>query len=131
MANIKLDLDKIFQLVMECRQSGLSDRQWCIEHDIHPSTFYSWVKKLRDYACYDVPKNTFYSSTHATTRIIKQDVVKIDMIPDEVTSSYSSSPAHNNTPVIIQYQQANILIHDNFNPDTLKNVLTILKETLC
>lgn len=30
---------------MECRSSGLSDYQWCMEHNINPSTFYNWVKK--------------------------------------------------------------------------------------
>ncbi|WP_418700229.1 IS66 family insertion sequence element accessory protein TnpA, partial [Barnesiella intestinihominis] len=29
---------------MECRQSGLTDHQWCVEHDIKPGTFYNWVK---------------------------------------------------------------------------------------
>ena len=31
---------------MECRQSGLTDHQWCVEHDIKPGTFYNWVKRL-------------------------------------------------------------------------------------
>ena len=31
---------------MECRRSGLSDYQWCEQHDIHPGTFYNWVSKL-------------------------------------------------------------------------------------
>lgn len=34
-----------YRLTMECRQSGLTDHQWCEEHDIKPSTFYNWVKK--------------------------------------------------------------------------------------
>lgn len=36
-----------YQLIMECRSSGLSDYQWCTEHDINPGTFYNWVKRLR------------------------------------------------------------------------------------
>ncbi len=35
------------KLIMECRQSGLSDYQWCREQGIHPGTFYNWVSKLR------------------------------------------------------------------------------------
>ena len=27
-----------YQLIMECRTSGLSDYQWCTEHDIKPGT---------------------------------------------------------------------------------------------
>ena len=25
-----------YEIMMECRQSGLSDHQWCLEHDINP-----------------------------------------------------------------------------------------------
>lgn len=31
---------------MECRNSGLSDYQWCKRHDINPSTFYNWINCL-------------------------------------------------------------------------------------
>ena len=32
--------------ILECRNSGLTDYQWCQEHGIHPGTFYNWVSKL-------------------------------------------------------------------------------------
>ena len=35
------------KLIMECRQSGLSDYQWCEQNGIHPGNFYNWVSKLR------------------------------------------------------------------------------------
>lgn len=47
--------DEQYQLIMECRSSGLSDYQWCTEHNINPGTFYNWVKRLRKKACYDIP----------------------------------------------------------------------------
>lgn len=34
MADKKLYYDKIYGLVMQCRKSGLSDKQWCINNDI-------------------------------------------------------------------------------------------------
>lgn len=36
--------DEQYRLIMECRASGLTDYQWCLEHDIKPGTFYNWVK---------------------------------------------------------------------------------------
>ena len=30
-----------YEIMMECRQSGLSDHQWCLEHDINPGTFFT------------------------------------------------------------------------------------------
>ena len=50
--------DEQYQLIMECRSSGLSDYQWCTEHNINPGTFYNWVKRLRKKACYDIPSAT-------------------------------------------------------------------------
>ena len=35
-ANKRLDSDKIYEFVMQCRRSGLSDRQWCLDNDIVP-----------------------------------------------------------------------------------------------
>ena len=29
-----------YEIIMEYRQSGLSDHQWCLEHDINPGTFF-------------------------------------------------------------------------------------------
>lgn len=43
------------ETIIECRTSGLSDRQWCDEHGISSSTFYYNVKKLQDKAC-DIPE---------------------------------------------------------------------------
>ena len=44
-----------YQLILECRSSGLSDYQWCPEHGINPGTFYNWVKRICKKACYDIP----------------------------------------------------------------------------
>lgn len=30
-----------YRLIMECRASGMTDYQWCIAHNIRPSTFYN------------------------------------------------------------------------------------------
>ena len=71
--------DEQYQLIMECRNSGLSDYQWCTEHDINPGTFYNWVKRLRKKACYDIPPANGRETYRATP---KQEVVKLEVIPD-------------------------------------------------
>ena len=50
--------DEQYELIMECRSSGLSDQQWCMQHDINQGTFYNWVKRLRKKACYEIPAAT-------------------------------------------------------------------------
>ena len=39
--------DNQIRLIMECRQSGLSDYRWCKQNGIHLGYFYNWVSKLR------------------------------------------------------------------------------------
>ena len=38
-------------LIQECRTSGLTDKRWCQEHDIHPSNFYYHIRRFREMAC--------------------------------------------------------------------------------
>lgn len=51
MRSKKIPAEERYRLIMECRQSGLTDYQWCVEHDIKPGTFYNWVKRLRQKGC--------------------------------------------------------------------------------
>ena len=39
------------QLIMECRNSGMTDCTWCEQHGILVSSFYNAVKRLRKKAC--------------------------------------------------------------------------------
>ena len=64
------------KLIMECRQSGLSDYQWCEQNGIHPGNFYNWVSKLRK-SGYTFPEPA--SKSNALPNI--QEVVKVDLIP--------------------------------------------------
>ena len=64
------------KLIMECRQSGLSDYQWCKKNGIHPGNFYNWVSKLRK-SGYTFPDPA--SKSNALPNI--QEVVKVDLIP--------------------------------------------------
>ena len=66
------------KLIMECRQSGLSDYQWCREHGIHPGTFYNWVSKLRK-AGYVIPD----SESRNCAIPNKQEVVKLSLVEQE------------------------------------------------
>lgn len=66
-----------YDMIMECRQSGLSDHQCCLEHDINPGTFYNWVHRFRKQVCeFPAPagKDRFQA--------VHQEVVKMEIIPD-------------------------------------------------
>ena len=52
----RVPVEEQYRLTMECRKSGLSDHQWCLNNDINPGTFYNWVKRLRKNGCGDIPE---------------------------------------------------------------------------
>ena len=43
------------RLINECRQSGMTDADWCRENDIAVSTFYNWVSRCRKTAADQIP----------------------------------------------------------------------------
>lgn len=73
--------DEQIKLIMECRQSGLSDYQWCRQRDINPGTFYNWVSKLRKIG-YTFPD----SKSKSVGTAVVQEVVKLDVVEQEVSS---------------------------------------------
>lgn len=118
--------DEQYQLIMECRTSGLSDYQWCQEHDINPGTFYNWVRRLRAKACYDIPPAAGCGDYKP---VPKQDVVKLEVIPDQpravlpatVNTAYSleeTGPA-----ISIMVGTASINISNHVDPKLLSQVL--------
>ena len=73
--------DDQIRLIMECRQSGLSDYQWCKQNGIHPGNFYNWVSKLRKRG-YSFPDSE--AKSNAVPNI--QEVVKINLIQPQDSS---------------------------------------------
>ena len=52
----RIPADEQYRLIMECRASGLTDHEWCLQNDIKPGTFYNWVKRLRQKGCTEIPE---------------------------------------------------------------------------
>ena len=75
MRSPRVPVEEQYRLIMECRQSGLSDHQWCLNNDINPGTFYNWVKRLRQNSCCDIPER----NQLADRKVVQQEVVKIEM----------------------------------------------------
>ncbi len=48
MRSKRIPAEEQYRLIMECRQSGLTDHQWCVEHDIKSGTFFSSIE-LQEY----------------------------------------------------------------------------------
>ena len=76
------------RLINECRQSGMTDADWCRENDIAVSTFYNWVSRCRKAAADQIPAANY---GHLEVPRPKQDVVPIDICSYTVNPQYRAS----------------------------------------
>ena len=122
-----------YRLVMDCRQSGLSDARWCEENGIQASPFYNWVTRLRKRGCEIPPpasKDAFLPTPH-------QDVVRVDLVPNaplgDVTPSTSFSiPSSDCTPTLkLELGGAKLEVSNDVNPELLVSVLQFLRGASC
>ena len=122
-----------YDMIMECRQSGLSDHQWCLEHDINPGTFYNWVRRFRKQACeFPAPagKDRFQA--------VHQEVVKMEIIPDH-PSDFFEQPSMEDTAEItkpvaameLQIGKAVLRISNQTDPRLLEQTLKLLGAFSC
>lgn len=81
-----------FQLILECRQSGLTDAQWCRENNIKPSTFYNWISRLReeDYVIPESHSKECQIPNH-------QEVVRVNLFPEFKESDLPATPSCKST----------------------------------
>ena len=129
MANKRLDYDMIYELVMQCCKSSLSDRQWCLDNDIVPSTFYYWVRKLRQRACYDLPETECSGRNVSSTE--KQDVVCVNIQPDPVreTAGIPAVSIPGAANIFLQYGGVSIALSNDFEEQTWDNERGYLMDT--
>lgn len=131
MRSTRVPVQKQYQLILECRQSGLSDHQWCIEYDINPGTFYNWVKRLHQKGCSDLPSATGRCSGAET----KQEVVKIDFKKTDIYSSPEDNlcTVSNSVPSAMNLSigNCNLSIPNGTDSVLLAQTLKILMELPC
>ena len=83
------------RLINECRQSGMTDADWCRENDIAKSTFYNWVSRCRKAAADQIPAPNY---GHCEIPRSKQDVVPIYIVSDHLPEHYILSHTYSNEP---------------------------------
>lgn len=120
-----------FRIINECRRSGLSDSQWCKQHDIRESTFFCAVSRLRKKA-YAIP-NRNKSIDILSESLPKQDVVRIDIEPEPMQLSKPEPmqvmPAtylDNSHTIEIDVHGINIRVFNSVDRELLKTVLSAL-----
>ena len=120
----RVPVEEQYRLIMECRKSGLSDHQWCLNNDINPGTFYNWVKRLRKNGCGDIlEKNQMSTYEHS-----HQEVVKIEMnsisVPTEIDKNTDTAAME------LTIGNMNLRISNETDPLLLAKTIQILAELL-
>ena len=139
MRNPRKSIDEQYALVIECRSSGLSDQQWCMQHDIKPGTFYNWVKRLRQKACYDIPAA---NGRDALTASVRQEAVKVDIVPDQAPDKQQvlqpsqmddamKCDSTGNVPIEIRTNEVIYRITNDVDPRLLSQILRNLGGSAC
>ena len=124
-----------YRLITECRASGMTDYQWCVEHNIKPGTFYNWVKRLRQSGDVDIP------APAGNKKPASQDIVEIHLGHPSVAMPVSGalsdastgiSPVPCQPPMLeLSVAGATLRIPQGTDPALLEQVLFILKGMPC
>lgn len=120
-----------FDLILECRTSGKSDRQWLAENNIKSPTFYYHVKQLRKKSG-EIPENAIVESAAV------QDVVPLiieDMSPavNDSTGLAASSlqrSAETDTAIRLSVKGITVEITNHASQNLIQNTLSAL-QFLC
>lgn len=123
-------LDEWMDLIIECRQSGVTDAEWCNEQGISLSCFYNAVTRLRKKAC-QIPDSVENAST-LDRASHKQNVVQIAIEPEtspaELISDNGNSSMHFDNSHIIEIEADGLLIRMSNEIKLVR--LKILLDTL-
>ena len=126
-------LDEWMELVTECRQSGMTDADWCRENDIAVSTFYNWVSRCRKAAADQIPAP---NCGHCEIPHSKQDVVPIDIVSDHlpeqhIASQMSQTNLDHSHTIEVSMNDVTIRISNDADPVLLTRTLRLIRETSC
>ncbi len=121
-------------LIMECRASGLSDAQWCMEHDIKPGTFYNWIKRLRKHPEIQIPQRTSLPAAQqqeVVQVVFSKDSSVVEVAPAVEQAPFDSESAETETVMEFSVGNATLKIPSGTNPALLKLVLQCMQESIC
>ena len=121
------------RLINECRQSGMTDADWCRENGIAVSTFYNCVSRCRKAAADQIPAANY---GHPEVPRPKQDVVPIDIVPDHIpeqhTASQMQNPYLDNSHTIeVAMKNITVRISNDADPVLLTRTFRLLQELSC
>ena len=125
MRSPRVPVEEQYRLIMECRKSGLSDYQWCLNNDINPGTFYNWVSRLRKNNSKDIPDKNSLSPYEPAN----QEVVKIEM--NSLSTSNAIDKSTDALAMELVIGNMGLRIPNGTDPLLLAKIIQILAELSC
>ena len=131
----RISMPEQLKLINQCRQSGLTDADWCRENDIAPSTFYNWVSRCRKAASAQIQEPSY---GHLESSRPKQEVVHVEIVPEPKTEPVTTSAftqhglnLDNSHTIEIAIKDLKIRINNDADPMLLSRTLHLPQEFLC
>lgn len=125
MRSPRVPAEEQYRLIMECRKSGLSDHQWCLNNDINPGTFYNSVSRLRKSNSVDIPDKNPVSAYEPAN----QEVVKIEM--NSLSASNVIDKSTDASVMELVIGNMGLRIPNGTDPLLLAKTIRILAELSC
>ena len=133
------------RLIQACRQSGLTDFDWCQAHGIPPATFYVWIHRLKQKGEMEIPAGV---PTIVRKETRPPDIVKIEIEAreelaqsmEEIPSACKSGMAEefpapsldSNCPVMeVVIRDVSLRVTNAVHPKLLAETIRLLRGLKC
>ena len=140
MARTLIKKEEQLRLIEECRSSGLTDTEWCLQHGIRPKTFYTWIYRMRQRGDIDIPATI---PTPIPKQVKQPEIVKIQVEakPAEVVMAAqtveqpvmsSMLPVQSGIPVMeVTIEGIQMRVTNDVNPQMLVQTIQFLRGCGC
>ena len=133
------------RLIRACRQSGLTDFDWCQAHGIPPATFYGWIHRLKQKGEMEVPAGV---PTIVRKEAVPPDIVKVEIEAEgEIAQNREGVPSacksgipeefpapslDSNCPVMeVVIQGVSLRVTNAVHPKLLAETIRLLRGLKC
>lgn len=110
------------QLILERQASGLSINNWCQQHGFKRTTYFYWLRRIRQEACQTLPEPQVVAPVPFVQ--IGTETVP-NTVPNPVTGL---KPLSQKASIHIRLKGADITITDGTSPQTIRATLLALKN---
>ena len=111
----KYRMEQWTQLIQDQKASGMSIKAWCQQTQIKETSYYYWLKRIRQQAC---------SREIITTQLEPDGPVTFAKLPINLEKT------NRNATVVINFPSASVEIMNGAAPETIEAVLLAMK-VLC